>query len=171
MHHLKKTCKGFSLLEVIVCLLLLGIVSAIWGMGLAQVVDGFMLSAQNRETSQKIQTCMLRLTKEFQSLASLSTPLSANTVSYIRSTAGMDEMYTVFFDAGSGVITVNEDILTDGVKDFVLHYYDTHDAAAPLSAPVPPDRVRLIGFQLAVKGAGDTVCAYEALVFLRGLSK
>lgn len=169
MRHLKTCCKGFSLIEVIVSLLLLGIVSAIWGLGIVQVVDGFMLSAQTGETSQKVQTCMSRLTKEFQILSSLSPPLSSGTVTYIRNTAGIDEVYTVSFDAGSGVIKMNGDILTDRINGFVLTYYDTHDAASPLSAPVPPDKVRLIGIRLEIKGADDTLSAYENLVFLRGL--
>ncbi len=172
MRDLKICCKGFSLMEVLVCLLLLGIVSAIWGLGIVQVVDGFMLSAQNRETSQKVQTCMTRLTKEFQSLVSLSAALSSDTVTYTRSTAGTDEVYTVSFDPGEGVITINGDILTDRVKGFALRYYDVHDAAAPLSDPGDdPGKVRLIGFRLEAKGANDTVSAYETRVFLRGLPK
>ncbi|MGE0083845.1 MAG: type II secretion system protein J [Desulfococcaceae bacterium] len=171
MRHLKICCRGFSLIEMTVSLLLLGIVSAIWGMGIVQVTEGFRLSSQTGKTSQNVQACMSRLTKEFQNLLSLSTPLSSNTVTYIRNTAGTDEIYTVFFDADSGVIKIDDAILTDRVNGFVLTYYDTHDAASPLPNPADPGKVRLIGIKLEVRGADDIISLYENLVFLRGLPK
>jgi len=173
MRHLR-TCKGFSLIEVVVSLLLLGIVSAIWGLGIVQVTEGFLLSVQNRETSQKVQTCMSRLAKEFQNLHSLPPMLipSADKVTYIRkNTAGTDEIYTVSFDAALSVIKINGNLLTDRVNAFSLRYYDTHDALSPLPAPVDPGKVRLIGIHLEVKGADDALSAYENRVFLRGLKK
>ncbi len=174
MRHLKICCKGFSLIEVIVSLLLLGIVSAIWGLGIVQVTEGFLLSAQTRETSQKVQTCISRLTKEFQAITSLPSPApvpSSDTLTFIRNTGGADETHTVSFVSGTGEIHIDGHVLTDRVNAFVLTYYDTHDAISPLPAPVEPGKVRLIGIKLEVRGADDIISAYENRIFLRGLPK
>jgi len=173
MRDLKNSSKGFSLIEVVVSLLLLGIVSAIWGLGIVQVTEGFLLSVQNRETSQNVQTCMSRLTKEFQSITSLppaSVP-SSDVLAFIRNTGGADETHTVSFVSGTGEIQIDSHVLTDRVNSFTLRYYDTHDAVIPLPSPVTPEKVRLIGIRLEVRGADDILSVYENRVFLRGLKK
>ncbi|HQP25955.1 MAG TPA: type II secretion system protein, partial [Smithellaceae bacterium] len=56
--------RGFTLLEVIVTLILVGILAAIGGMGIVQAVKGYMMVRQNSVTTQKAQLAMSRITRE-----------------------------------------------------------------------------------------------------------
>ncbi len=56
--------KGFTLIELIVVLVLVGLLASLAGMGLVTGVQGYLLSSENAEITQKAQLAMTRLTRE-----------------------------------------------------------------------------------------------------------
>lgn len=76
-----KNRKGFTLIELIATLVLLGILAAVAGIGSIFLAEGYVFTKTNTETVQKAQLAVLRLTKEFTTLSEITPPLSpgANT--------------------------------------------------------------------------------------------
>lgn len=58
--------KGFTLIEIIATLVLMGILAGIVGIGLTTGVRGYMLASENSAISQKAQLAMTRLGREIQ---------------------------------------------------------------------------------------------------------
>lgn len=56
---------GFTLIEMIASLAIVGILAAIAGIGLVQITEGFLLSHAAAESAQKAQLVMARMVKEF----------------------------------------------------------------------------------------------------------
>ncbi len=63
-----KNNKGFTLLEIIIVLLLVGILSAVAGMGLVTGVKGYLFAKENAPTAQKVVLAISRLSREFQEI-------------------------------------------------------------------------------------------------------
>ena len=59
----KNTEKGFTLIEVIVTLILIGILGVIGSIGLVNMVQGYVTSKNNAAAVQKGQVAMLQMTK------------------------------------------------------------------------------------------------------------
>nr|MBF0222594.1 prepilin-type N-terminal cleavage/methylation domain-containing protein [Desulfobulbaceae bacterium] len=122
---------GFTLVEMIMVLVLLGIMGAVAGFGLNQFIQGYILTKEAAESMSKAQLAMLRISKEFRVIGNVS----SGTVSSITFTAkhgsDLSQQYTISQPAGTDEIKLsdgtNVDTLVDQVNSFVLNYYDTFD--------------------------------------------
>lgn len=128
---------GFTLIEVIVVLILLGIIGTLAGMGVVKGVEGYLLSKENATMTQKTQLAMTRLALEFENLTSVdSYTQSGSSITYSikpgpdeaevpqRSIALVDNEIKIDID-GSNPAT--GDILIDNVNSFQLDYYEVSD--------------------------------------------
>lgn len=73
---------GFTLIETIVVLVMVGIMAAVAGMGLIQITQGYIFSRLNAATAQKGQIAMARITKELGTITSV-TAATANSITYL----------------------------------------------------------------------------------------
>ena len=129
---------GFSLIEIIMALLLLGIMGAVAVLGISRVVTGFMVSRDSAAVAGKGQLVFLRLSREFRVITSV-TSASANSITFVAlhpaavaSDPPVSKTYTV---AKSGnTVTLNDgantDILVDQVNALTLGYYDTYNGTS-----------------------------------------
>jgi prepilin-type N-terminal cleavage/methylation domain-containing protein len=102
--------KAFTLIEVIVSLILVGILAAIAGMGLVQITHGYFFAKQNSETVQKAQVAMIRIAKELGAAEPQSGTANAIT------TAGTTTVsYTRRESIGSSTFTPNTISISDGL--------------------------------------------------------
>ncbi len=60
------------MLEVIVVLILMGILSALAGMGIIRGVDGYIFARENAPTAMKAQLALSRLSREFMEISGVS---------------------------------------------------------------------------------------------------
>jgi hypothetical protein len=166
---------GFSLVELIASLLLMGIIGGIWGLGMVQVIDGFLHSRRNAETFMDGQMSITRMAKELRMASALGTEPAptADAISFVRTDDGRDREIRINHDPGAGTVNLNGEVLVDDVRRFYLTYAETYeDDPPPLANAVPAavlPRVRLITIRLDLNGPQDTVVRFETRVFLRGL--
>ncbi len=158
--HSTNFSSGFTLIEIIVSLVLVGIISAIAGMGLIQMAKGFVFARDCAATAQKAQIAMSRLEKEFSSITDVSSGES-DTITYDNS---RDDSIVVNLVAGN--LSIDEDTLINNVGPaFSLTYYDSYDDTAPGSSYA--STTTMIEINLPVIGADDIVSTFTNRVFLR----
>ncbi|MGB5218027.1 MAG: type II secretion system protein [Smithella sp.] len=126
-----KSQKGFTLIEVITTLVIVGVMAALGGMGIVQAVKGYITVKQNSETTQKFQMALTRINREIREMISTSTA-TGTTISM----TGVNNCFsstncvrTIGLNNGAIKITsggtnlANGDILIDNVNSFNISYY------------------------------------------------
>jgi len=144
--------KGFTLIEVIVVLTMVGIIATAAGIGIVSVVQGFVFAKGNIAIVQKGQLAMAKLIRELNNLHSVTTA-DATSITFSSYRAGTLHVHTVAL-AGN-TITYDGDILTDRVSDLELGYYDTYDGARE-SAWAATRKIVEITITMAASG-GETL--------------
>ncbi len=138
---------GFTLLELIVSFLLLGLLTSIFGMGLVGAMKSHEFSRANAQLAAKSQLAMARISKELMELTEIEAISNASAgddpfILYRRlvrdnhqatgrmglhfNTADQTvRLYTGFTGSGSldGTTSAQGDTLIDGVDSFSLSYF------------------------------------------------
>ena len=145
---------GFTLLELIASLVLLGLLTSIFGMGLVAAMKSHEFSRANVLLTQKAHLALTRISRELMELAEIEAVSSDAagddpSMVYRRLLKGSSQaaarfglhfnradqtvrLYTNFTGSpplGSGTISQG-DILVDGVKSFSLNYYQGNTGTA-----------------------------------------
>ena len=71
-----KKQSGFTLFEIIITLILVGIVSAVAGLGIVSFVEGYLFVKDNSIVAGKAQVALARITRELIDLHSIPSPTS-----------------------------------------------------------------------------------------------
>jgi prepilin-type N-terminal cleavage/methylation domain-containing protein len=168
--------KAFTLIELIVSLVLVGIIAAVAGLGLARISQGYVFAKQNAETMQKIQVAMNKIVKELaaaQPQTSTSTAITAagtTSVSYTRPASPGSSTFVTNTISISGTLvqmsgdtsgTIINNVVT-GSSSFA--YFDTNGTA--LTSPVALARIRRIDITLSVTGAGNLTSQFTNSVWI-----
>ena len=157
--------KGFTLIEIIISLILVGIIAAFSAMGVTSIVDGFLITKMNAETAQKGQLTMMRLVKEFSCITSIdqaaSDPTSITYTSYKQGAAGL---HVVSWTGDT--LTLDSDILTDNVASFDLGYFDSYNGA---KQGAWSSSKKMIQITLNLTGANNAVSVFVDRVKPRNL--
>jgi prepilin-type N-terminal cleavage/methylation domain-containing protein len=174
MRKRKTNEKGFTLIEVIVSLVLVGIIAVIAGMGLLQITQGYVFAKQNAETVQKAQVAMTRIVKELGAAERTSAGTTAITaagtgsVTYTRQEPSGSTTYTTNTIALSGTAvslqqvpsggTASTSTLINNVTAFSLAYLD---AAGGTVDPSTPAAIRFVDITLTVRGASNVLSTFN----------
>ncbi len=163
MPRIKSDEKGFTLIEVIVTLILVGITTALAGMWIVSVVNGYVFAKTNADTVQKGQLAMTRLAKEFAAIASV-TGSNGTSITYKRTNSDLTTSgeITVAVATGTDELQIGGSTLTDSVSGFTLRYCansQIDQTACPrttwaVSAGVEPSSV--IEIELTLTAADNT---------------
>ena len=114
--------RAFTLIEVIVSLILIGIMVAIAGMGLVVVTRGYVFSKQNADTLLKSQVAMTRIVKELSAILPTNTISSATNSSITYTKEGVGGSHTISRTAN--LLQIDGVTLIDNVTAFSLAYAD-----------------------------------------------
>ena len=115
---------GFTLVEIIASLVLVGFLTVFAGIGLTTFMRGYLFATENSHMSQKSQIAMTRMTRELLELTDI-TSASASAVTlaniYGTRTIGLDNGKIKIDESGTALST--GDTLIDNVGGFTLSYY------------------------------------------------
>ena len=157
--------KGFTLIETIAVLILVGIIVVFAGMGITSVIQGYLLTKMNAETTQKGQVTLTRLVKEFTVISSVDSGASSATsitfTSYKQGVAGTHVVSWV----GDNLL-LDGDILTDHVSGFDLGYYDSYNGTKQSTWT---STRKMIEITLSIRGANDVISVFTDRVAPRNL--
>lgn len=171
MKRITKNQAGFTLIEVIVTLLLVGISAALAGMWIVSVANGYLFAQRNMDNTQKAQLAMTRLAKEFTAIRSV-TSASASGITYDRAnydyatgTFGTLTGQTVSLNGAT--LELNGDALLDGVSGFSLSFCD-HVNETSCPATWTSTR-RFIDISLTLAGSDNSQTTFTQRVAPRNL--
>jgi prepilin-type N-terminal cleavage/methylation domain-containing protein len=119
---------GFTLIEIIVTLVLLGILAAVAGFGIVEVTRGYATARENERMAQTARIALLRISREVMELESVDSATAAEIAvtkpDGTRVAIGLSGTQILLDndgDAGGG------EILIDHVDSFQLSYTDFDD--------------------------------------------
>jgi len=132
MKRLINQQKGFTLIEMIAVLVLVGIMAVFAGFGIITAVNGYMFSKNNVTISGKAQLAMARINRELLECYNCSVTSNPNLgttpFSFVNT---LGQRYIRLTNAGNIEISpdnfTNTDILIDNVNSFAIAYSSTGD--------------------------------------------
>jgi prepilin-type N-terminal cleavage/methylation domain-containing protein len=152
--------KGFSLIELVAVLLLVGVLATAATVSLVPVAEGLLQVRQNATAMRKCRLAFARLSRELTTITTNAVPVGS-----------MHSLQYVFYDSAktlhartlswSGTpgdpLTLDGVALTDDVADFRLRYYDRPDDA--VFATTWSANSRIIEVMLQSRVTGDLLAA------------
>ena len=160
--------KGFTLIEVITVLVLVGMIGIGAVTYVIKVTEAQVFTRNNATTIQKGQVAMMQMVKVLTN-ASMSSITAADgySISFTSPTKDQGTInFTITRPGNTGnTISINGITLTDQVSDFELKYYRTHD-----TGPVAwePGMSVIVGIRMVLESNGVD-CPFEARVKPRNL--
>ncbi|MBF0225589.1 MAG: type II secretion system protein [Desulfobacterales bacterium] len=167
MNKIEINNKGFTLIEIIVSLVLVGMIGAIAGIGMVNIVEGFFFAKTNTEVSQKAQIAITRITKEFSSIIQIPGHSSSTSLTYSKNPLNPADIKTLAFNNVDNKIYIDTDVLIDNASSFTLEYYNYYNDPTPsntyLSSTV------MIKVTLQITGASGVISTFTTCIFLNRL--
>lgn len=142
---------GFTLMEIVLVLLLVGIVATIACLGFVHIANGYLFASENTTTAAKARLAMQRLGKEIMAIDSIASGSASELIFTARHNGAPSLPYTVRRGKRGDHLLLNDDILVDQVQDFNLAYYSNHDDPSPAASWKP--NTKLIQITLTLTGA------------------
>jgi len=157
--------KAFTLIEVIVSLVLVGILAAIAGMGLSKIAEGYTFARQNAATTQSAQIAIARIVKELSAATSI-TAAGASSVTYTRPESSGSTTNTIDLNGSTVRVKVGADAavpLIGNATALTLAYFN---AAGTTTASLPD--IRRIDISLTLNGAnGQALPAFTNTIYIQ----
>lgn len=79
---MKQSEKGFTLLEAIISLILIGLMALFIGFGIQHVIRGYLFARDNDVVIQKGQIAMSRITQELKNISLISSPSTSTSITF-----------------------------------------------------------------------------------------
>ena len=150
-----KTIEGFSLIELIMVMVILGMVASLGALGLSNVVEGYSLSIEGTEISQKGQLAISRFAADLAPVNSTGILIFESTrlryqADYGNATLSDVETHTMDFNSTAGNLLYDDIVLSDMVQGVTFSYYQSDGTTVATVA----DDVRILQLEI-VLGGGD----------------
>lgn len=134
---------GFTLIELIAVIALMGVMGVAMTSGMAMFVNGFLSANATSSSVGKGQIAIMRISKE----------ITQNGVAFIGAN-GITVRNTGTIQLNNTTVDVNGDPLADNVQAFDLTYFNAAGAQVPVTTPVGMVATVQINLILAEPGTG-----------------
>lgn len=174
---MKRKLQGFTLIELVITILILGILGSVVGVGLTESVLAFQTSNKVTDTTSKLRMASERLAREIRTVRRHP----ADTSSYHFTARDSDDMTfqriasdgvsveTVTIDgSGGSTITLGygtDYILTDQVSSFTFNYYQA-DGSTASAHPINSD-IAFVEFEIVLTDGNGNTYPQKTRVALR----
>lgn len=157
--------RGFSLVEVILCLMIVAMLSAFAALGILHMTQGFVASKQNLTVSRNAQFAFSRILKELRSHSGITSG-SATSIEFL----SRDPQKTIRIFRQNDTIQISEDglaaVLVDnlsaGPDSFRIDYMDTYGEAVPSASLLTT--TRMVRIRATFDGATGVATPFFAVV-------
>lgn len=161
--------KGFSLLEIIVSFIIIGIGAAVIAMSSYYLVNSFLFSGKNTDTLLKGQIAMGRMVKELNNIKKINTnPLYIDDtkIKFISYKDAIEVYHTISWGGSGTNLLLDGDILADQVSSFSLAYYANPTGSGAVLPTGTGSIITglIIEINLVLKGADNLPAAFYARV-------
>ncbi len=155
--------QGFTLIEIIAVILLVGVISAVLGLAIVQGVRAYVFARQNVAISQKAQLAMARMERELRTMTDIDINSDGTCIRYKRETASQhfraiglqaDSVRINTIDGSDAFCPSAGDpgsLLLDNVSSFTLQYEDEEGNSS--SSPPALQNLRAIHIKLTISRA------------------
>ncbi len=150
---------GFSLIEMVVVMLLVGLLVFSVAMSVLPATEAMLLVRRNVAVAQKAQFSLGRLVREFTAITNVVSGSAQALVYDMVDAAGITQRRTVAWSNG-GALTLDGIPLSDDVASFELRYYESADGTARSSwiASVQLIEIILQSREIPVRTFVNRVC-------------
>ena len=162
-----KKQRGFTLFEIIITLILVGIVSAVAGLGIVSFVEGYLFVKDNSIVAGKAQVALARITRELTDLHSIPSPTSnaaTTSITFDKVSGatsiglggnGNSEILIATGTAGSNPSFSSGDILVDQVSGLSFDYKKSSNNWNPAADDIRDLSHIVINLSMSNAGGGS----------------
>ena len=116
--------KGFSLIELVAVLLLIGVLLLSATVSLVPLADAFLQTRTHADTAQKARLALARLTREFITITNVAAGSSSSITYDFLDPAGASHRHTLSWSGTPGDPLLLEGVaLSDDIASFELRYH------------------------------------------------
>ncbi|RQD63148.1 MAG: type II secretion system protein [Desulfonatronovibrio sp. MSAO_Bac4] len=124
----KNSQQGFTLIEIIAVMLLVGVLSAVAGFGLITGVQGYLMASENAAIAQKTQMAMTRISREIRECSNCGGEVSSSLIDqanpfFFRNNLGMRKL-----EIHAGAIKIGSYEQTHLLLDEVESFHISRDS-------------------------------------------
>jgi prepilin-type N-terminal cleavage/methylation domain-containing protein len=161
----KQPASGFTLLEVIITLVLVGIISLFAVAAVLSAVQGFMQVRNNAETAQKVHVAMNRMSRDLLVASNIVSGASETITFDTVLPSGAAVRQTLAF--ANGIVTLKGKTLLDEVVNFNMSYIRYNSAGTELNESSYSTNSR--GVQIRLQRGQGVNTPYTNRIFPRNL--
>lgn len=174
--NLKKNNTGFTLIEIIAAMVLMGIIAVFTLFFIISGMEGYVFSRQNAALSRKASLAMARITKEFNSEMKEIELITINSVKYAYQYNPRDHRYVALWGTGErkeikivvgGASAPDGDdpeVLIDQVSNFTLDFKKCDDSAWDVSNDMDDLCKIAITLTLFINPADDNTVTFTTTI-------
>ena len=149
--------RGFTLIELVTVIIIAAILSAIAGMGLVQIANGYVFARKNAAVSQHAQVGLARLVKELTEIRSVpSATATGLTYQRISAATGLPETHTISWAGADQPILLDGDALIGKVRSFSLTYFNYDYSTRAFTASSYSASTMIIELNFQLTGYNET---------------
>jgi prepilin-type N-terminal cleavage/methylation domain-containing protein len=158
---------GFTLLEMVASMVILGVLASAVAIGMAQAAKGFITVQGTQAVVEGAELGMLRLSKELLASQQSSIVGSASSLQFASPHTGSSSTYTASLSNSQLILTDNSShnyVLANNVSSLSFAYYDTYNGTAKTTWSATSN---IINISLTFSGPNNTSLTFTTSVMPR----